>query len=68
MNDEYSTQVKVTIDSKYGNLKDYPRTSLYSFEFDATDLNINGYVEQFRTALRAAGFGEKSIADALGEF
>ncbi len=68
MKNEFSSNVKIIIDCKNGDLKDYPYTNTYTFEFDATDMTIHGYVEQFRTVLRAAGFAEKSIKDALGEF
>lgn len=67
MKDEFYTKVKVIVDCKNGDLKDYPASNKYTFEFDATDLTLYGYVEQFRTILRASGFSEKSITEALGE-
>lgn len=68
MKNEFSTKVKITLDCKNGGLENYPDTSTYTFEFDGTDMTIFGYVEQFRAVLRAAGFAEKTIKDALGEF
>jgi hypothetical protein len=68
MRNEFSTWVTVTLDCKNGDLPDYPSVNKYTFEFDATDMTIQGYVEQFRTILRASGFAEQSITEALGEF
>jgi adenosine deaminase len=68
MTSEFSTKVKITLDCKNGELTNYPYTHTYAFEFDATDLTIVGYIEQFRTVLRAAGFSEKSIEEHMGEF
>lgn len=68
MTKEFSAKATVILDCKNGSLENYPTTNKYTFEFDATDMTIYGYVEQFRTVLRAAGFSEKSITDALGEF
>ena len=68
MNDQFHTQVTIIIDANNGKLENYPATSRYKFSFDATDMTIYGYVEQFRAVLRAAGFSEKCITDALGEF
>ena len=59
MKSEFSTKVKIIIDCKNSELSDYPYTNTYTFEFDATDLTIVCYIEQFRTVLRAAGFSEK---------
>lgn len=67
MSDKYHTQVTIILDANNGKLQDYPATSRYKFSFDATDLTIHGYVEQFRTVLRAAGFAEKTIIEYLGE-
>jgi len=68
MKSEFSSKVKIILDCKNGDLDNYPYTNTYTFEFDATDLTIVGYIEQFRTVLRAAGFSEKSIKDHMGEF
>ena len=68
MTSEFSSKVKITIDCKNGDLSNYPYTNTYTFEFDSTDLTIVGYIEQFRTVLRAAGFSEKSIKEHMGEF
>ena len=64
----FHTQVTFITESNNDGLKEYPNTSKYTHTFDATDLTIYGYVEQFRCFLRAAGFAEKGIEDALGEF
>ena len=64
----FHTQVTFITESNNDGLKDYPLTSKNEITFDATDATIYAYVEQFRCFLRAAGFAEKSIEDALGEF
>jgi len=66
-NNPYYSKVTITIDSSNGDLLDYPATNKVVLEFDATDANIWAYIDQFRVALRAAGFCEKSIVEALGE-
>lgn len=58
----------IIAEHKNGGLENYPHSNTYTFEFDCTDLTIFGYVEQFRTVLRAEGFSEKLIKEALGEF
>jgi hypothetical protein len=63
----YYSKVTITIDSSNGDMPDYPATNKVMLEFDATDANIWAYIDQFRVALRAAGFCEKSITEALGE-
>jgi len=68
MKDTFHTQVTFIADCNNGTLENYPHTNKYTFTFDATDMTIYGYVEQFRCFLRASGFSEKSISDALGEF
>ena len=68
MKSEFSTKVKIIIDCKNGDLSNYPYSNTYTFEFDSTDLTIVGYIEQFRTVLRAAGFSEKSIKEHMGEY
>jgi hypothetical protein len=66
-NNPYYSKVTLTIDSSNGDMEDYPKSNKLTLEFDATDANIWAYIEQFRVALRAAGFCEKSIVEALGE-
>ena len=68
MTNEISTWITVTLDCKNGDLPHYPSVNKYTFKFDATDMTIQGYVEQFRIILRASGFAEKTIREALGEF
>jgi hypothetical protein len=66
-NNPYYSKVTITIDASNGDMPDYPATNKIALEFDATDANIWAYIDQFRVALRAAGFCEKSIVEALGE-
>ena len=67
MKNTFSTKVKIIIDSDNGFLEDYPKTSKYTFEFNATDLNIHAWMLQFKHVLKAAGFLEKTIDEYLGE-
>lgn len=64
---QLKTTVTFTAHSDYGELDDYPVSGTQTITFDATDCTIHAYVEQFRCFLRAEGFAEKNIADALGE-
>ena len=68
MNAQYYNKVTIILEANNDGLENYPSSSNYEFNFDATDLTIYGYVEQFRIVLRAAGFSDKLISDALGEF
>jgi hypothetical protein len=68
MSKEFSQKMTIIAEHKNGGLENYPYSNTYTFEFDSTDLTIYGYVEQFRTVLRAEGFSEKLITEALGEF
>lgn len=68
MTKEFSQKMTIIAEHKNGQLENYPYSNTYRFEFDCTDLTIHGYVEQFRTVLRAVGFSEKMITEALGEF
>ena len=65
---ELKTTVTFTAHSDYGELQDYPASGTQTITFDATDCTIHAYVEQFRCFLRAEGFAEKNITEALGEF
>jgi hypothetical protein len=65
---ELKTTVTFKSHSDFGELKDYPASGSHTITFDATNCTIYGYLEQFRCFLRAAGFCEKNIKDALGEF
>lgn len=67
MKDTFSTKVKIIVDSDNGFLDDYPKTSKYTIEFNATDLSINAWVLQFKQVLKAVGFCEKTINEYLGE-
>jgi hypothetical protein len=66
-NNPYYSKVTISLDCSNGDMPDYPATNKVMLEFDATDANIWAYIDQFRVALRAAGFCEKSIIEALGE-
>jgi hypothetical protein len=65
---ELKTTVTFTATSDYGELENYPASGTQTITFDATDCTIHAYVEQFRNFLRAEGFAEKTITDALGEY
>ena len=64
---QLKTTVTFTAHSDYGELKDYPASGTQTITFDATDCTIYAYVEQFRCFMRAEGFAEKIITEALGE-
>jgi len=66
-NNPYYSKVTISLDFSNGDMEDYPKSNKLTLEFDATDANIWAYIDQFRVALRAAGFCEKSITEALGE-
>jgi hypothetical protein len=63
----FYTKVKFIVESSNGDLDDYPQTNKYVLEFDATDVNIWVWAEQFRSLLRLQGFAESSITELLGE-
>lgn len=65
---ELKTTVNFTSQCESAQLDNYPASSNISITFDGNDCTIYAYVEQFRCFLRACGFGEKTIKDALGEF
>lgn len=65
---DLKTIVTFTATSDYGDLTDYPKSGTQTITFDATDCTILAYVEQFRCFLKAEGFCEKTIKEALGEF
>jgi len=65
---ELKTVVTFTAKTDYGDLNDYPRSGCHTTTFDASDCTVYVYVEQFRNFLRAEGFAEMTIKDALGEF
>ena len=66
-NNPYYSKVMISLDCSNGDMVDFPKSNKLTLEFDATDANIWAYIDQFRVALRAAGFCEKSIVEALGE-
>lgn len=63
----YYTKVKFIVESSNGDLENYPTTSKHSIEFDATDMTIWGWAEQFRALLSLQGFAEQSIIELLGD-
>ena len=65
---QLKTTVTFTAHSDYGDLEDYPVSGTQTITFDASDCTIHAYVEQFRCFMRAEGFAEKTITEALGEF
>lgn len=67
MINDYYTKVTITIDSKNGQLNDYPPKTFDTYSFDATDLTIWAWGEQFRKILRCCGFAEQNINELLGE-
>jgi hypothetical protein len=68
MKGELKTTVTFSSFSDFGGLEDYPRSGSHTISFDATDCTIYGYIEQFRSFLKASGFAEKTITEAIGEF
>jgi hypothetical protein len=62
-----TTEVSFVSKSNNGNLEGYPKSDVASIVFDGSDATITVYVEQFRSFLRAVGFHETCINDAIGE-
>jgi hypothetical protein len=65
---ELKTTVTFSSQSDSCQLENYPASNTLSITFDGNDCTVYAYVEQFRCFLRACGFSEKNITDALGEF
>lgn len=65
---ELKTTVTFSSQCESIQLENYPVSNTISITFDGNDCTIYAYVEQFRCFLRACGFCEKNITDALGEF
>jgi hypothetical protein len=65
---QLKTTITFTSESDYGDLQDYPATGSHTVTFDGTDCTIYAYVEQFRNFMRAEGFSEGNIIEAIGEF
>jgi hypothetical protein len=63
----FYTKVTMIIESSNGDLEDYPKSNKYTIEFDATDMTLFGWAEQFRALLSLQGFAEKSIIELLGD-
>ena len=62
-----TTEVTFVSKSKNGNLEGYPKSDVTSIVFDGADATVTVYVEQFRSFLRAVGFNEACINNAIGE-
>ena len=62
-----TTEVSFVSKSYNGNLEGFPKSDVKSIVFDGEDATVFVYVEQFRSFLRACGFHENSINDAMGE-
>ena len=65
---ELKTTVTFSSQSESYKLTNYPASNTLSITFDGNDCTIYAYLEQFRCFLRACGFSETNIRDALGEF
>lgn len=63
----HSTKVTITVENKCPGLEDYPESMFDTYSFDATDLTIWAWGEQFRKILRGEGFAESNINELLGE-
>jgi hypothetical protein len=61
-----TTEISFIAESN-GSVEGYPKSDVKSIVFDGEDATVFVYVEQFRRFLRACGFHEKSINDAMGE-
>ena len=67
MTNPFHSKVSFVSENSNGTLTNFPKTDVKSIVFDGTDATIFVYVDQFRCFLRACGFGEQSIIEALGE-
>ena len=67
MTNPFSSEVSFIAENSNGTLTNFPKTDVKSIVFDATDATIFVYVDQFRYFLRACGFCEENIVDAMGE-
>lgn len=64
----HKTTCKIILKLDNGDLDDYPVTEEASISFNATDLTMSGWVQQFKKVLAVAGFAEKTINDYLGDY
>jgi hypothetical protein len=67
MINQFSTEISFTSKNSNGSLPGFPKSDVKSIVFDGEDATVFVYVEQFRSFLRACGFHENSINDAMGE-
>jgi len=63
----FTTEISFTSKNNNATLKGFPKSDVKSIVFDGEDATVFVYVEQFRSFLRACGFHENSINDAMGE-
>jgi hypothetical protein len=67
MTNPFSSEISFIAENSNGTLTNFPKTDVKSIVFDGTDATIFVYVDQFRCFLRACGFSEANIVDAMGE-
>lgn len=65
----HKTTCKITLKHDNGDLiDDFPPTEEASISFDATDISIHVWTQQFKKVLAVAGFAEQTINEYLGEY
>mgnify|MGYP003656706853 CR=1 FL=1 len=64
----HKTTCKITLKHDNGDLEDFPCTEDSSISFNATDLTMCGWIQQFKKVLAVVGFSEKTIEDHLGAY
>lgn len=64
---DYYTKLKITLDSKNGDLEDYPHAESHTLEFDVTDLTAYGWMHILRKTMLLAGFAEATVNYYLGD-
>ena len=64
----HKTTCKITLKHDNADLEDFPVTEEASISFNATDLTMFGWVQQFKKVLAVAGFAENTINDYLGDY
>lgn len=67
MTKDYFTKVKIVLESNNGDLEDFPATTKYVVKFDATDMSVQGWIDEFKKVLTLAGYMEKTIEEYLGD-
>lgn len=64
----YKTSCMIIIEFDNGDLEDYPVTEEVNISFNATDLTMCGWIQQFKKVLAVVGFSEKTIEAHLGDY